>query len=178
MCRPENSFYQQRKLADREIDFPGLQRGMKVLQAHLGRPHPDPGRIAQQQLDDGQQQHNDTGVERENTKRPTGCTGVEMDLLVAQTLHPVEQRADRPFELERLGGRLHVQCHTDKQWIVEIAPQARQGLAQGRLAGAQRFGRAGQASVAKQRVQDAERVQVEVFGLLVRNDLHVAPAIA
>lgn len=175
---PADPRYQQRKLADREIDFACLQRGMKVLQAHLGSSHPYAGSIAQQQPDDGKEQHDNTGVERENTEGPIRCIRVEMELLVAQTLHSVEQRADRLLEFKRLGRRLHVQCHTDKQWIVEIAPQARQRLAQRRLTGVQRFSGAGQASVAKQRVQYAERVEIEVFGLLVRNNLQIAPAIA
>jgi hypothetical protein len=128
-----------------------------------------------EQFDDGWKQHDNAGVEGEDPEGPVRFAGPKMHLLVAKTLHSIQQRTDRLHEFKRFGGRLHMQCDPHEQRVVEIASQPRQRLAQRRLLGAQRLSGAGQASFAKQYIQDAKRVQVEFFAVLFRNSLHNRP---
>src|SRR6266567_3109547 len=149
---------------------------MKALQADLRSTQSHIWRRTQELLHDSWKQHNHAGVEGENAKHPGRLSWIEAGLFGAKPLHAVEKCADRLFQFEGLCRRLHVERHPYEQRIIEVAAQARKRLAQGRLLGVERFSGAGQASLAKQHIQDAKRVQVEFFTVLVRNSLHSCPS--
>jgi len=175
---PADALHQRRKFADRQIDLAGLEGRVKILQTNLRRAQPNPGRCLQQQFDNCWKQDDDTGVEGEYPERPVRAVGPKAGLLVTKAQHAVEQCTDGLFELERLGGRLHLQRDPHEQRIIKITAQPRQRLAQRRLLGVQRRGGTRQAAFTKQRIKDAKRMKIDIFAVLFRNSLHRCPKVS
>src|SRR6266436_3084132 len=106
-----DAWNEQWKLTNGQIDLAALERGMKILQPDLDRSQFHSRGLAQQQFDDGRKQHDNAGVEGEDPEGPVRFAGPKMHLLVAKTLHSIQQRTDRLLKFKRFGGRLHMQCN-------------------------------------------------------------------
>ena len=133
-----------------------------MLRLELQDVQPHVGASVQQPVDQRRQQLDQAGVDHAEIEGPVRDARIERDVLAAQRLHPLQDRPHRRLQLQRLGRRLHAQRHAHEQRIVEIAAQARQRLAQGRLGDVERARRPRQAVLAQQDVEHLQVMQVRL----------------
>ncbi|MNI75653.1 hypothetical protein D3C73_1318270 [compost metagenome] len=85
----------------------------------------------------------------------------------------LQRRANRAFQCQRLGRRLHAPADTHQQRIIKLLAQARQGVAHGWLTEGQALGGAGHILLAQQHVEDTQQVEVEVGCIHSANITHM-----
>ena len=129
----------------------------------------------QQPLDQRRQQLDQAGVDHAEIEGPVRYARIERDVLAAQRSHPLQDRAHRRLQLQRLGRRLHAQADAHEQRIVEMAAQVRQRLAQRRLRDVELARRARQPVLAQQDVEHPQVVQLR--SIISWNGGHINRAI-
>ncbi len=92
---------------------------------------------------------------------------------IQRLLDLLQRRADRAFQGQGLGRRLHAPADAHQQRVVEQLTQARQGIAHRWLAEGQALGGARDVLLAQQHVEDAQQVEVEGSYIHIANITHM-----
>ena len=164
---------QRRERTHGEVELAQLEPGFEMLCLELQHPQPHFGGFLQQPVDQRRQKLDQAGVDHAEIERAVRRSRVERDVLAAQRLHSLEDRPHRRLQLQRLRRRLHPQRHAHEQRILEIAAQARQRLAQGRLGHVERARRPRQTVLAQQHVENLQVMQVGFAFIARRNSGHI-----
>jgi hypothetical protein len=156
-----------------EVELARLEPGFKVLRVELQHLQPHIRGFLQQPVDQRRQKLEQAGIDHAEIEGAVGGSRVERDVLAAQRLHALEDRTHRRLQLQRLRRRLHPQRHAHEQRIVEIAAQARQRLAQGRLRDVECARRPRQAVLAQQHIEHLQVMQVGFPFIAGENSGHI-----
>src|SRR5262245_54008966 len=86
---------QRRERAHGEVEFARLEPGLEVLGVELQHVEPHMGGFLQQAVDQRGQQLEQAGIDHAEIERAVRRSWVERDVLAAQRLHALEDRAHR-----------------------------------------------------------------------------------
>src|SRR6185437_16200614 len=138
-----------------------------MFAVELNNAEPHIRRLEHHAIEQWRQQLDNAGIDDAKLKCTRGDTRIENHMVPAQGTHFVEHVADRLRERERLRRRLHPMRYANEQWVIEIAPQTRQGFAERRLRHIEHLGGAGQAALAQQYVEHPYMLEIEVGGITI-----------